>query len=360
MKINKAICIVAPKPSDLGGISRWCDIYTSFLKAHDIEFCLLDTTPTISIQSRKNIIKRVFSSIPLANRIVAQIKRLIKQKKISCVHIATSASLSLFRDKRIINICKKKNIPVIYHYHFGTFQTIIEKDNWEAKLLIKNSKNSTKTICIDEASYKIAKDRITNAELIHNPVVVPCGVADISVIKKAKKILFAGHVRDNKGINELIAAWDVLYKKNKDWELIIAGDLFFNFIEEAKKPENIDKRLSFTGHMDFDNLQRQMDLCTIFVLPSYFEGCPNVILEAMSHSMAVVATSVGAIPELINNCGLLIEPKNAEDIIKAVQFLIDNPKICDEYGKKAKNKIANEFSADYVCEQYLKLIEEVL
>jgi len=351
MKNNINLCIVAPKPSNVGGISRWCSIYTSFLEKNNQNFFLLDTTPTISFQARKNIFKRILTSIPLAIKISSRLKKLIKHEHIDCVHIATSSSLSLFRDKRLINICKKHSIRVIYHYHFGTFDKIIKKHNWESRLLINNSKKCFKTICIDKTTYKLASVFLPNVIQIYNPVIDNNFNSNIN----SKRIVFAGHVRDNKGVKELIEAWDQIYPKYKDWRLTICGELFFDYIEKSKDPNNLNKNLFFTGLVDFDCLQNIMLQSSIFVLPSYYEGCPNVILEAMSNSMAIVATRVGAIPELLDGCGKLIETKNVDDIVTALEFYINNPDERLKDGAAAKKRIQTDLSAVSICKKYLDI-----
>lgn len=350
MKLT-GICIIAPRPSDSGGISRWCSIYTSYLEKNGIKYYLLDTTPTISNQKRNNILKRIATSIPLANKIARQLKALIKQNRIDCVHIATSASLSLFRDKKLIRICNKHNIDVLYHYHFGTFNKIINSNSWEAKLLIKNSNKCFKTICIDEQTYNLAKHNVDNAVLIYNPVILEQYEPNYA----AKRIVFAGHVRDNKGINELLVAWDRLYSKHKDWELCICGKLLFDFVEKAKDPQNVDKRIVFTDHVSFDTLQKIMSGSSIFTLPSYFEGCPNVILEAMSHSMAIVATEVGAIPETINGCGTLIKIKDVDSLANALEAYMESEQKRREDGERARLKVLKYYSSDLICSKYVNL-----
>ena len=91
-----------------------------------------------------------------------------------------------------------------------------------------------------------------------------------------------------------------------------------------------------------------MMICGIFVLPSYTEGFPNVILESMACGCAIIATTVGAIPELIGEedgrqNGVLIPPRNADALKKALNQLLNDGKLKDtcRYNVRCKVKKYN-------------------
>jgi glycosyltransferase involved in cell wall biosynthesis len=69
-----------------------------------------------------------------------------------------------------------------------------------------------------------------------------------------------------------------------------------------------------------------MRAADVFCLPSYSEGCPNVVVEALACGRPVVATKVGGIPELVNEtCGMLIPPRNAGELAKALDRALSKP-----------------------------------
>lgn len=76
--------------------------------------------------------------------------------------------------------------------------------------------------------------------------------------------------------------------------------------------------------------------CTVFVLPTYTEGFPNVVLESMACGCPIVATSVGAIPEMLDGgAGIVIEPRNVEQLRDAVAWVLENPERAAEMGAQA-------------------------
>jgi len=100
----------------------------------------------------------------------------------------------------------------------------------------------------------------------------------------------------------------------------------------------------------------------VFLLPSYFEGLPYTILEAMAHGLPVIATNVGAIPEVIEEGinGFLINPGDIDDLTKKIKTLITNKALIEEIGKNNRRKIADKYSMDKQVENYKNLYTSLL
>ncbi|HEX2913330.1 MAG TPA: GT4 family glycosyltransferase PelF [Chloroflexia bacterium] len=91
----------------------------------------------------------------------------------------------------------------------------------------------------------------------------------------------------------------------------------------------------------------------IVLLSSISEGFPFATLEAMLCGKAVVATKVGGLPEQIEGCGIVVEPRNHEEMARAVLELMNDPERCTTYGKAAREKALQEFSVHQSREAYL-------
>ena len=106
---------------------------------------------------------------------------------------------------------------------------------------------------------------------------------------------------------------------------------------------------------------RRLATSSIAVLPSYTEGFPNFVLEAMSLGKPVVATAVGAIPEMVGDeRGILIPPRNAKALELALEKLMDNPFKRQELGLKAKDFVRKNYSAEVVVDEYKKVWLEIM
>lgn len=100
------------------------------------------------------------------------------------------------------------------------------------------------------------------------------------------------------------------------------------------------------------NAYKYLKAFDVFVLPSVKEGFPYTILEAMAAGLPIVATDVGAVPEILENQknGLIVPPANAEILAKAIKNLIDNPQKTQELGKNAAEAV-KKFNLNQMVEK---------
>lgn len=150
-------------------------------------------------------------------------------------------------------------------------------------------------------------------------------------------ILFLGWVEKAKGVEDLIEAISLL--KNKRIKLLVGGNGSY-FDEAQSKVNNMGlnnniKFLGWVGPEDKLQLFRKADL---FILPSYFEGMPNAIVEALSWSLPVIATRVGGIPDMITDGvnGFLVEKGNPNQIAEKIDYLRERPDQVQNMSVKAK------------------------
>jgi glycosyltransferase involved in cell wall biosynthesis len=153
---------------------------------------------------------------------------------------------------------------------------------------------------------------------------------------------FAGRLVPAKGLTHLFSAIGQIEEPNSEMVLLIVG-------EGAQRSEletlarNLKTRVIFAGwQQDMLPFYALMD---IFVLPSLFEGLPNVILEAMAMKTAVVATNVGGNPDVLLNGknGFLVPAKNVSQLASAVATLIKDDVLRTEMGAKNRLKVEEEF-----------------
>jgi glycosyltransferase involved in cell wall biosynthesis len=165
--------------------------------------------------------------------------------------------------------------------------------------------------------------------------------------------MFLGWVIPTKGVGELVEAWSRLNPKG--WRLIVAGP-----VEEAYKAELLKTHrpegVEFTGELGHEEAMKLMAGADLFVLPSYTEGFPNVILEAMALGRPIVATAVGAIPEMLSDgCGVLIKPRSAEELAEALSRVLSDPGLREGLGSRARTRALEEFSLGAVFARYREL-----
>ena len=108
--------------------------------------------------------------------------------------------------------------------------------------------------------------------------------------------------------------------------------------------------LCFTGGLSREETIKEMFAADALVAPSYIEGFPNVILEAMACGTPIIASGVGAIPEMLDNgkCGVVIKPRSADEICIAVEKLMSDKDMKSSFAANAKERVNSEYSISSV------------
>ena len=153
------------------------------------------------------------------------------------------------------------------------------------------------------------------------------------------RLLYVGRLSREKGLITLVEAVSLLVARGVDIKLFLVGkgDLE-EYLKTRCKSLHITNNVEFLGQVPHGTplfeIYRQAD---IFVLPSFTEGLPSVLLEAMANSVPVIATAVGGIPEVVRDgeTGILVPPQDAEAISEAVIRLIESTDLRNKLIKNA-------------------------
>lgn len=139
-------------------------------------------------------------------------------------------------------------------------------------------------------------------------------------------ILTVGSLTVQKDHHTLISALQELADEGLGFETgIVGGGSLEQDLKRAAVP--LESRVRFTGKLPHDATMRAFEEADIFVLSSKWEGCPNVVLEAMAHGLPVVATAVGGIPELVDDgaTGILVPPGSPHALAAGLRALVLDP-----------------------------------
>ena len=162
-------------------------------------------------------------------------------------------------------------------------------------------------------------------------------------------ILFIGRQVPEKGQGVLLEAVALLAERGLSVDVTFAG-------EGAARPdfERLAERLGIASRTSFPGAVGQDDICalyasaSVFCLPSFAEGVPAVLMEAMAMETPVVSTRITGVPELIEDghTGLLVAPGRADQLADALERLLTDPALCRELGLAAREKILREFNTE--------------
>lgn len=359
-KLN--ICLVAPLPPPCGGITNWTKMLCNYLDnemKEEIQYTVINISPKIPAIKRKGIWQKVVISGIEMIKIIKQLKHQIRLQRFNCVHITTSGGMSFIRDFLICDLLNKYEIPIIYHLHFGKLPELSKNRGVKWKWIIKILKKTKKIIAIDKDTYEYLFS-FCREKVVYIPNPLDMREMPGPNIKNEKRVVFIGWVIKEKGIEELLEAWSKIRTFHEEWILDIIGpynEEYYHYLKLNYDTQNV----VFWGEKSHEKTMEMLNKAEIFVLPSYTEGCPYVILEAMALQKAIIATKVGDIPEmLVNGCGILIEPRNIKEVEKKLKSLIDNNTKCERLGEKASIRLREEYLMDKIIRKYKKEWEAII
>jgi glycosyltransferase involved in cell wall biosynthesis len=142
----------------------------------------------------------------------------------------------------------------------------------------------------------------------------------LSIPPGSRLVLFVGHLTAAKGALDLVAAFRRMARDGDRLVLVGEGALR----DELSAAATLDPSLTLAGAAPPEQVARWLAACDLLALPSYSEGCPNVVLEALACGRPVVASRVGASPDLVTpQCGILVPPGGIEALAAALTAALD-------------------------------------
>lgn len=272
------------------------------------------------------------------------------------VHIHMSSDSSYLRKSFFIRAAKRAGKKLILQQHGGDIQNYYaQMDKASQRKMQEVISMSDVMLVLGEELFEFFKSIVPTQEIqiFSNSIIVP-DVYDKEY--KNYNILFLGRLCNDKGIKELVEAMKGVIARIPDSHLYLGG--MWEDKELEPLVSELGDNVTFLGWVGGKEKERLFKECSIFVLPSYYEGQPVSVLEAMAYSLAVIATKVGSIPEMITSGenGELIEPRDAKKLEQALLRLLydaEYKKMMAESGRLVVERNYDIYKRlDQLCEIY--------
>ena len=167
-------------------------------------------------------------------------------------------------------------------------------------------------------------------------------------LQKQDRVIFVGRLAREKNLLNLAKACSDL---KIQLCLIGQGD-------QKEQLKQVNQAIDFKGSIPNDKLPLEINKSLIFCLPSFYEGCPKALLEAMACGLACVASNVEGIKEIINEDNGVLTDTDELSIKEGIQRLLNNETLRKKIGEKARETIEDRFSLNKIIEKELKLYIE--
>lgn len=157
-----------------------------------------------------------------------------------------------------------------------------------------------------------------------------------------RRILFVGRLVPVKGVSVLLGAFGRIASAFPDAALTIVGDgPERTGLEAAAAALGLGDRVVFTGHLNQEQVAAQMTKSDLFVLPSFAEGLPVVLMEALASGLPVIATRVAGTPELVEDkvTGRIVEAGDEQQLAWAIQECLMDPRTALEMARQGRSRV---------------------
>ena len=334
-----------------GGVSS---VVNSYYDAGLDKRCELTYLPTMEDGSK-------LKKLLVAARARVRFERLIRENDI--LHVHMSADNSFYRKAVFIRKAHKEGKKIIIHMHGSTFDLFYKERCTDAqKQQVREIfAMADKVIALSEDWKEFLAEYICDAKkivVVYNAVKIPEAYPKDYT---NRKMLFLGILGQRKGTYDLIEVLPEILSKYPDSHIYFGGDGEREQAEHLCMEKEIADHVTFLGWVRGTEKEKFLKECSIYVLPTYHEGMPMSILEAMSYGMAVVSTYVGGIPHIITDGeqGLLCEAGDRATLRENLLKLLENENLREKLGRNAYNMMVRKFDVRENVEKVLQIYREL-
>lgn len=267
--------------------------------------------------------------------------------KVELVHCHAAMRGSFWRKSIFAAIARRFGIPVVLHLHGSEMKSFYGSQPPLLQKIIKGRLERATRVVVLSQSWKDFVAVIAPAariEVIPNYVILPPQAARPA--GSEKRVLSLGLVGPRKGTFDLIEAFRTVLEDRPDARLSIGGNGEVDKAASLVKSLNLDAAVHLAGWVDGAAKRRLVDESGIYVLPSYNEGLPMSVLEAMAAAQAVVTTRVGGLPELITSekDGLLFEAGDKSALADALVRLLGDDALRIRLAQAGRERVRTAYS----------------
>lgn len=276
------------------------------------------------------------------------------------LHVHLAAQTSVLRKLPILVMAKLMNKPFIVHVHAPSIESLFTNTpTWAMRFVFRSA---TRVIALSQrwADAFESYEPLTRTVVLANPVQIS---APNQLDPTAPPvILFVGKLESRKGYADLLAAAAEILPRFPQAQFWFAGHGELDAAQRIAEQLGIARSVRFLGWVDGKDLDAVYRQATLVTLPSYAEGVPMAIIEAMGRSIPVVCTPVGGLPELIHDeeSGLFVQPGDISGLAHQIGRLLHEPQFATTIGAAGRLAVQQQCSIEEVSRALDAIYTEVL
>lgn len=283
--------------------------------------------------------------------------------RIGVVHVHVSSRASFWRKLFLSLPCVIAGKPLVLHLHSGEFHVF---HNDEAGPLTRCAiqwffGRADRTIVLSESRLAWMQKAIPNARpvVLHNPVNIPPRARFDE--RDRHTVLFLGRLGRGKGTYDLIRAIARVVNSFPNVRVLLGGDGEAEKVRRFATELGVGRNVEALGWVVGERKRELLAKCTVFTLPSYNEGQPMSVLEAMAAGAPVLSTRVGGVPDAVRDGvdGVLVEAGDVEALSSALIELLSNEPLRRRVAEAARQRVCSTFSTDVLLPALEAIYDEL-
>jgi glycosyltransferase involved in cell wall biosynthesis len=317
---------VGPAGAEPGGIA-------SVLR----EYCSWSWTDCeISVLQSYSLTGRLHSGWPFIRTLCQLIS--LPKRSLGVIHVHLSQRGAFIREGLLLLVAYYRRLPVCASIHGSSFEDFYKAHRSLCLFVLRHARRVF--VLSSEVRNLLAAERAVHAVLLPNAVVVPPPTAR-QAGESQPTAVFAGEVSARKGADILLSAWPDVLAAVPGAQCRVIGPR-----SRSLSLQNIEG-LTFEGPMPQESLLLTLETCRVAVLPSRAEAMPMFVLEAMARGRPVVATQVGAIPDVVRpGCGAVVPVGDVAALQRELMHYLSNRQAAGADGARARTRVLEHHSVE--------------
>lgn len=358
------ILMVGPGQGKPGGILALTDALVPVL-AQDVDLLYF---PTVQRYANSEMGQLSWCNLRLALNQYARFARDLIRFRPDLVHIHTSQGLGWLKDTFYVALSRLYGRRLILHIHAAEYDALVTRRSRLLAAYTRFMMNRAAAVIAVSTEWKKALSRLVPAERIYP--FRPCLAVDIYAPPQTRpglpiNALFLGTIGDRKGAFDLIEAMQFIPERTPLRLWLAGGGEKEGDLEKARRKIaelGLEDRCKLIGIVQGQAKTDLLQQSHIFVLPSYNEGLPFAIIEAMAAGLAIVATPVGGIPEVVRDDqnGLLVTPGDTTALAASLVQLTADSALRQQMGQQNRRTACQELDVRPYARRLVALYKTVL
>lgn len=277
------------------------------------------------------------------------------------MHVHMSTGGSFWRKRMAIFLARCGRRPVLIHLHGGHFETWATENAARLRAASRILTSCSAVVALSDSWREriLALAPSANCVVIHNAVQLPDSPSLGSI---PPRVVFLGKMKVEKGIEDVLVAARAIQERGIEASWVLAGE--GDPAETRRKAGALQRPdlVEVPGLIGVSEKDRLLATSDVFLLPSFAEGLPLALLEAMSFGLACVVSPVGGIPDVVvdGENGLFVTPGDAKSILNGILSVLEDAALRRRLGENARRTVRECYSLSVVALQWARLYELTL